>query len=422
MKVSGGLNSTGISNLYNSLYQGKIAMYTNKLSQEFLPANNVKGEGAFSTNSLQYINDIKSGASELSSALKDLTSSAFNNNTMVSSNTDVMTVKYSGNNLGSMNDVSVKVDQVATGQLNEGSSLSSSSLYSGDRGVNRFEINTGGKTTQLSVSVAAGDSNRDVQQKMATAINNAGLGLRATVETDSKTNVSMLRIESTNVGTADRNAFSLRDVTGNAVAQTGANDVSRERQDAIYSINGGPAQTSQTNTINLGNGLSATLRAASEEEVTVTRGKDMGHAISAVESMVRGFNKMFVAAAANVTDPKAQGLASRSMNISAAYSRSLSDIGISFDAGGRMLINQQKLSQAAENGKLEQFFTENRGKNFGFAAMMGRLGDNVSTNTSNFVSSSVFGSSMGENFAYSGLGNSLQFNFLNSGSILDYMF
>jgi len=422
MKVSGGLNSAGISNLYNTLYQGKIAMHNNKLSREFFPVNNVKGEGAFSTNALQYINDIKSGASELSGALKELTNSAFSQNTMVSSNKDVMSVNYSGNNLGSMNDMSVKVDQIATGQLNEGSSMSSSALYSGDRGVNRFEINTGGKTTQLSISVAAGDSNKDVQQKMATAINNAGLGLKATVETDSKTNVSMLRVESTNVGTAENNAFSLRDVTGNAVAQTGANDMSRDRQDAIYSVNGGPAQTSRSNTINLGNGLTATLRAASEEEVNITRGSDLGQAISAVESMVRGFNKMFGAAAANLTDPKAQGLASRSMNISAAYSRSLSDIGISFDAGGRMLINSQKLSQAAENGKLEQFFTENRGKNFGFAAMMGRLSDNVSTNTSNFVSSSVFGSSMGENFSYSGLGNSLQFNFLNSGSILDYMF
>ena len=422
MRVSVGLNNNSISSLYNTMYQGKVAMHNNRLSREFFPANNAQGQGMFSGNTMQYIGEVKSAANSLSSALKDLSGPAFTQNTMVSSNTDAMTVNYSGNNLGSMGDFSVKIDQVAMGQLNEGSRLQSDSLYSGDRGVNRFEIDTGGRTTQLSVNVMAGDSNRDVQQKMATAINNAGLGLRATVEADSKTGVSTLRVESTNVGTADRNAFTIRDVTGNAVAQTGANDVSRERQDAIYSINGGETQTSQSNTINIATGLSATLREASNEAITVTRGKDANRAISAVESMARSYNNMFSAAAGNVADPKAQALASRSMNITSAYSRVLSEIGISFDSSGRMLVNSQKLSQAAENGKLEQFFMENRGKNFGFTASMGRLADNVATNTSNFVSSSMFGNSISENFTYSGFGNLNQLNFMGSGSLLDYMF
>ena len=419
MRVSGGFGNPGISNLYNTLYQGKIAMHNNRLSREFLPANKAQGKGAFSTNALQYINDIKSAASDLSGALKELSGSAFTQRTMVSSNTDAMTVNYSGKNLNSMGDISVKIDQVAMGQLNEGSRLNATGSYGGDRGVNRFSIETGGKTTQLSVSVAAGDSNRDVQQKMATAINNAGLGLRATVETDSKTNVSMLKIESTNVGTDEKNAFSIRDVTGNAVARTGANEVSRERQDAIYSVNGGEAQVSKSNTVKLGDGVTATLKAASEEEIKVTRGVDLGQAKIAIENMVRSYNKMFNAAAANIGDPKAQDLASRMMNVSGAYSRSLSDIGISFDGSGRMTINSAKLNQAAESGRLEQFFTENRGRNFGFSASMGRLANNVSTNTTSFVSSSLFGN---DNSTYSGFGDLISLNSLNSGSIFDYMF
>jgi len=419
MRVSGGFGNPGIGSLYNTLYQGKIAMHNNRLSRELFPANKAKGQGAFSTNALQYINDIKSAASDLSGALKELSGSAFTQRTMVSSNTDAMTVNYSGKNLNSMGDISVKIDQVAMGQLNEGSRLNATGSYGGDRGVNRFSIETGGKTTQLSVSVAAGDSNRDVQQKMATAINNAGLGLRATVETDSKTNVSMLKIESTNVGTDEKNAFSIRDVTGNAVARTGANEVSRERQDAIYSVNGGEAQVSKSNTVKLGDGVTATLKAASEEEIKVTRGVDLGQAKIAIENMVRSYNKMFNAAAANIGDPKAQDLASRMMNVSGAYSRSLSDIGISFDGSGRMTINSAKLNQAAESGRLEQFFTENRGRNFGFSASMGRLANNVSTNTTSFVSSSLFGN---DNSTYSGFGDLISLNSLNSGSIFDYMF
>jgi len=422
MRVSGGLNNNSISGLYNTLFQGKVAMHNNRLSREFFPTNNAQGSGLFSMSSMQYISDVKSASSALSSALKDLSGPAFSKNTMVSSNSDALTVNFTGSNPGNMSDMKVQVEQIAMGQLNEGARLGASSSYGGDRGLNRFSIETGGKTTQLSINITAGDSNRDVQQKMATAINNAGIGLRATVETDSKTNMSMLRIESTNVGTADKNAFSIKDTTGNAVARTGANEVSRERQDAIFRVNGGEAQISQSNTVNLANGLSATLKKATEQDVTISRGKDANSAISAVESMARSFNNMFSAAAGNISDPKAQGLASRAINISAAYSRSLSEIGISFDGSGRMIVNSQQLSRAAENGKLEQFFMENRGKNFGFTASLGRLADNVSTNTSNFVSSSMFGNSLGENFTYSGFGGLNQLNFMGAGSLLDYMF
>ena len=422
MKVSGGPGNTGISNLYNTLYQGKIAMHNNKLSRDFFPKNNVQGQGAFNTNSLQYISDIKSASNALSSALNELSGPAFNQRTMVSSNNDVMTVNFTGNNLNSMSDMSVKIDQIAMGQLNEGNRLNASGSYGGDRGTNRFAIETGGKTTQLSINVLAGDSNRDVQQKMATAINNAGLGLRATVETDSATNSSMLRVESTNVGTDERNAFSIRDITGNAAAQTGANQVSRQRQDAIYSVNGGAAQVSRSNTVNLGNGVSATFKAASEQAVTVTRGRDMSYVKGVVDSLIRSYNNLFSAATENVNDLKAKSLASRLMNVTSAYSRSLSDLGIGFDSSGRMTVDSARLNQAFENGRVEQFFTENSGRNFGFSATLGRLADNVSNNTANFVTSSIFGSSMGENFAYSGMGDRIQFNFLGSGSILDYMF
>jgi len=417
MRVSGGFNNAGISSLYNTLFQGKMSMHTNKLSRDLLPINNAKGSGSLSMNSLQYISDIKSASSSLASALKDLSGPAFNQQTMVSSNTDAMTVNFNGKNLGSMSDISVQIDQVAMGQLNEGSRMSATGLYGGDRGVNRFEITSGGKTTQLSVSVAAGDSNRDVQQKMANAINNAGIGLRATVETDSATNISMLRVESTNVGTDERNAFSIRDFTGNAVARTGINQVSRERQDAIYRVNGGEAQVSRSNNINLGNGVTATLKASSDQAVTVSRGRDMSQVRGVIENMVRSYNNLFSAAAGNTNDFKAQSLASRLMNVMSAYSRSLSDMGIGFNSDGRLTIDSNRLNQAFENGRVEQFFTENNGRNFGFTANLGRLADNVSNNTSNFVSSA-----MSQNFAYSGFGNPIQQNFFGSGSILDYMF
>jgi len=422
MRVSGGLNTSGISNLYNTLFQGKVAMHVSKLSREFFPVNNGKGEGIFSSNALGYINDIKSSSGALSSALKELSGPAFSQRTMVSSNTDAMTVNFTGSSMIGMGETKVQIDQIAAGQLNEGESLISKDSYAGDSGAVKFSVETGGKTVELSINIAAGDSNVVVQQKMANAINNAGMGLKATVENNVATNSSVLRIVSTNTGTDAKNSYVLRDITGDLLTRLGANNISREGQDAIYSVNGGPTKTSQSNTVNLGNGLSATFKAASEDAVTISRGKDMAYAKNAVNDMVKSFNSLFSAAAGNVNDPKAQNLASRMINVSSAYSKSLSDIGIGFDNSGRMTIDAERLNKAADSGRLEQFFTESSGRNFGFSASLGRLAGQVSTNTSNFVSTSLFGNALGENFAYSGIGDLIQYNFMGTGSLLDYMF
>jgi flagellar capping protein FliD len=423
MRVSGGFNNSNIFALFNTFSQGKAALHANRLSNSFFPINNAQGKGAFGSNALQYINEIKTAAGGLSNAVNDLSRSAFSQRTMVSSNTDVMTVNYTGNiNSSNMRDMTVRVDQTAAGQLNEGARLGTTAAYEGSSSTNRFNVNVGGKTTQLSINVAAGESNRSVQEKMANAINSAGLGLRATVEVDSVTSTSMLRVESTTTGSDPKNSFTISDVNSDLVARTGIGEVSREGRDAIFSVDGGPARTSQSNTVNLGNGLSATFKAASTQEVRITRGQDMDYAKNAVRDMVQSYNSLFSAAAQNTGDPKAQGLASRMLNITSAYSGSLTSIGIGIDSSGRMTIDSKRLDQASENGSLQRFFTENAGRNFGFSAQLGRLADNVSRNTSNFVSSSMFGSSLGENFTYSGFGNLNQFNAINSGSIFDFMF
>jgi flagellar hook-associated protein 2 len=400
-----------------------MALHTNRLAQSgfLFPSNNAQGQGALGADGVRFITDLKTASSALSGTLRELSGPAFSSRTMTSSDNDVMSVSFTGNRPNNINPMTVKIDQTAAGQMNEGARMTANAAYEGNSGVNRIAIESRGETTQISVNVRAGDTNRDVQQRTADAINNAGIGIRATVETNSETNASMLRLESTHTGSDPRNSFTVSDVTGDLAARMGANDVSREGRDAIFSVNGGPERTSQTNTVDLGNGISATFNRASENAVTISRGQDTSHAIRQVENMVRNYNDLYSAAAQRTNDPKTQNLASRMVNTSRIYSNSLSSIGIGFDNDGRMTIDSQRMNQAAESGRLEQFFTENSGRNYGFTNQLGRLADNVQRNTSNFVTSSVFGNDLGENFSYSNLGNLMQFNFLTSGSIMDFM-
>ena len=415
-------NYNNISNLYTSMYQGNMSLFNNKLSRSLFPANKAQGKDSLDSNAIGYVTNIKTAAKSLGSAVNQLSGSAFSNRTMTSSNSDVLSVNYSGNNANTIAPMTVKVKQIATSQQNAGKELSANTTFEGKSGVNRFSIEKDGKTTDFSINVSAGDKNKDVQQKMADAVNQAGIGVKATVETDTKTNTSTLKLESTNTGSSQKNTFVVKDATGDLAAKTGINAISQEGRDAVYSVNGGAERTSQSNNINLGNGVTATLKKASEEEVTVSRGKNIDLAIATAENLVKSYNDLYVEAAQRTNDAKSQKLATKMVNTSKTYFNSLSEIGIGFNGDGKMTIDSKKMNQAAESGKLEKFFTENSGRNYGFTNQIGKLADSVSRNTGSYVSSSQIGKDLTDSLTYSGLGDLIQYNFLSAGSIFDYSF
>ena len=421
MRINSISSYTPVYSLYNTMYQGSLSLSGIKLNKSLFPFNQTKSSNQLGEGALQYVSNIKSASKSLSGTLNKLSGAAFTKKGAVSSDSDIMSVKYTGSNPNSIKQTSVKVDQTAAGQMNEGTSLNANTSF-GSSGANKFSININGKTTELSVNVAVGDTNKAVQQKMADAINSAGLGLKATVETDSANSASMLKIEATSTGNNDKSKFSVADITGNLAARTGANDVSRAARDAVFSVDGGEKRTSQSNNVDLGGGLSVTFNKSSEKAVTISAGRDMDFAKSSVSDLVKSYNDLYIEAAQKLNDPKAQNLATKMINTSKTYLESLSNIGIGFDKDGKMTLDDAKLNAAAENGKLENFFTENSGKNYGFTNQLSKLADNVTRNTGNYVSSSVLGNSLTENFAYSGFAELIQYSYLNSGLLFDYSF
>jgi len=415
---------SGINGLYNSMYSNSMSLFNYKLSNSLFPQNKAQNSNPLSANSLQYVTNIKLGANKLTSAIKGLSSgSSFRVKTMTSSDKDVLSVNYVGSIFNRPGNTTVKINQLASGQLNEGSKLQANENFGGVGGTGRFKVEIGGKTTVLSVDVKSSDTNEQVQQKMADAINNAGVGLKATVKTDSEAKTSSLSIEAVNTGDDIKSKFTISDmVGGELVAKTGVGTVTKQAQNAIYSVNGGPERTSKTNTLDLGGGLNVTFNKASDKEITISQGMDLDFAKSAVKDLVMSYNDIYIEALKNSSDPKAESLATRLLNVSKMYAGSLSEIGVGFDKDGKMTINEDQFNKAAENGKLEKFFTDNSGKNYGFTYQLGKLADNVSRNTSNFVTKSMFGNNLMENFAYSGTGSLLSYNYSNTGWLFDYLY
>ena len=416
-------NSFGVNSIFNTLYQGNMALHSNRLSRSSFPfpENNAQNSGASGASTVQFVNNLRTDSGALSQALKELSGSTFSNRTIESSNSNTMTASISSSGSRNFSPMTVKVDQVATGQINEGARTTANAEFEGNTGTNRISIQTESKLTQISVNVQQGDTNRDVQQKMADAINKSNAGVRATVEFNSETNSSMLRLESTTTGNSSASAFTVRDVSGDLTERMGANDIASEGQNAMFSVNGGATRTSQSNTVFIGSGVTATFNKASEEAVTLTQGRSANASMGAVEDLVKSYNNLFTAASERTSDPRSQNLASRMVNISGTFSGSLQSIGIGFDSSGRMTLDKERLGQAAESGRLDELFSQGTGRNFGFANQMGRLADDVSRNTSSFVSSALFGTASSGNFMYGNFGNPISFNFFHPGSILDFM-
>ena len=416
-------NNMNVYNMFNAMSQGSMALNASRLSRNLFTNNNAQGQGApLGSEGVRFVNHIRTASDSLSSVLRELSSPASSNRIVaMSANPSSVSIKHTGSRPIGVSSMTVRIDQIAAGQANEGNRMDANASFEGETGANRFAIEAGGRTTQISVNVREGDTNRDVQQRMADAINNAGAGVRATVELNTETNTSMLRLESTTTGSGPGSSFSISDTAGDLVARAGVGDATREGQDAIFRVNDGPARRSQSNTVFLGSGVTATFNSASEEATRITWGQDSRVTRSSVEDMVRSYNELFSTATTRTNDPRSQNLASRMLGISRTFSGSLSSIGIGFDASGRMTMDTARMNQAEESGRLGQFFTENRGRNFGFANQLGRLADSVTRNPGNFVSGSLFRSDLMGNFGYTNLGNPTQFNFFSPGSAIDFI-
>ena len=188
----------------------------------------------------------------------------------------------------------IGVSQLATAQINTGKSLAKGNAADGGftAGINRFSIQTGNGSRFLSVDVKAGDTNSDVLNKMADKINFAQAGVTAKTVTDDK-GASRLMITANKTGSMQE--FSLKDVSGNAVAVAGANQVSTAATNAAYTVNG-IKRSSQSNVIALDNGkVEMTLKKVTDSQetakISAAKGASVG-GISAMEAWQRALSTM----------------------------------------------------------------------------------------------------------------------------------
>lgn len=366
------LDNFNATNNTNATTTGTSTSSSSTLST--LYNNTVSTTSGLSESAISYLTDIKSAASSMQSVLSKI----FGSSTLkaTSSNTDALTVSGSSSSAKSME---VQVGQIAAKQVNEGTSLDSKASDISE-GTYDFTISLdNGKEKKFSVSVNEGDTNEDVQKKVASAINkDTSAGISASVVYN-EDGTSSLKMESKNTGT--NSAFK---VTGDLADKLGMDNTTQEAQNAKYSVDG-KVYYSQSNDVDLGNGMKATLKAASKETVTVSYEQDKESMTNAVKELVESYNSL-LSAAGSGDNAGATKLANQLKSLVETYGSSLKNIGIEAGSDGKLTINEKKLSEAAENGTLSSFMKANAdGKsNYGFVNRLDRLANDISKDPSKF--------------------------------------
>lgn len=265
----------------------------------------------------------------------------------------------------------VSVNQLAVAQQNIGTSLASNSITSLTPGTYSFTVQVGGKQYNISFNVNQGDTNQTVLNNMAQAINSADMGITAIVNNDPYLGTSQLVLNANSTGT--NNAFTLTDVTGNAVSYTGANTVSVAAANATYTING-VSNTSQSNTIYLDNNNLAITFNKTVSNVTVTVTHDIQAISNSINNFVNEYNKMITYVNQNqqyisplVTSELVQSYEYQAANLQA--------IGITQNPDMTLSIDQNTLNSALQNN-FNTVQTAFAGYN-GLAVNVGQLAEQI---------------------------------------------
>ncbi|MGM9571750.1 MAG: flagellar filament capping protein FliD [bacterium] len=240
---------------------------------------------------------------------------------------------------------SLEVFQLAQAQKNVGNALESNALSEFKSGKNEFSIVTGDKTYNLSVNVRVGDTNKEVLDKMAQAINKANAGINAVVSSDKGTS----RIELTGNKTGAGNEFALfAQDASDLLAKSGADKINTMTQDAVYAVDN-LQQTSDSNIIKLQNGnVKLELKEKTDDKINISIGQDTEKVKKGITDFVNDYNSLLTSLQDN------SGIVNKSLlnkltGISTSQRYNLQRIGINIGSNNTLSIDNDRLDKALQN-------------------------------------------------------------------------
>ena len=276
--------------------------------------------------------------------------------TAFSSNEEIVEARYIGSEAEGEEPPSfaVKVDHLATPQENTGLFLPDADVHMPADSY-AFNIRMSDQVYELQFSIREGDSNRDVQERLARLINKAGIGLNASITGDEKGR-SALKITAKNTGLppGKDEQFAITEESDSGrkgtLAYFGLDRVTHPAQDAQFKING-QTHTSSSNRFTVSRIYELTLNRASDvsEEAVIGIKGEKESLVDHVHALVNGYNDFLDSIQTIGSDAFRTGkIMSETVRVAKDNLEGHeSPIGLTLDQEGRLSIDEAKLSTAS---------------------------------------------------------------------------
>ena len=282
----------------------------------------------------------------------------FKNKVAFSSDEDIVSVKYIGDESVFTEDDSyeIEVQNLASSQVNIGYSLPNDekALKPGNYS---FDVNVNNLAYEFQFTVNEEDTNIDVQSKLVRLFNHANIGLTASVVDNTDTS-SSLRIESNQTGessVSNTSLFTIKNTTNNASADVvdilGIDYVAREASNAHFTVNGEENNTS-SNHFTINNTFEITLNGVSpdsKEPVIIGLKANVDSLKDNVHNLISGYNTFLQAADQYKEIISSNKLSYETKNVARLYRNELDAVGINITENGTLSINDRLLTQTAES-------------------------------------------------------------------------
>lgn len=261
--------------------------------------------------------------------------------------------------VGSVNDeegavpgFEITVNALATSQENMGNYLPDGPValppdaYSFDVSINDLNY-------EFQFNINAGDTNKDVQERLVRLINNADIGIKARVDVGNSR--SSIRLTSTTTGLPEgrNNIFDINDdhtsKTSGVVDYLGLNFISRQPGNSSFLLNGEERSTA-SNTFTVGKMFEVELKTVTPEDSPVTIGlkTDVESLTDNINTLIGGYNTFVNAANAYKESQTLSNRLSKEMGgIALRYTGNLESMGIRLQSDNTISIDENLLREAA---------------------------------------------------------------------------
>ena len=287
----------------------------------------------------------------------------------------------------------LEVANLAKNQINTGNLLPSEHGIDLPPGSYSFDVSIKDTSYEFQFELHEEDTNAEVQNRLQRLIQNANIGLNASVSEDNEGN-SLLKLESVATGLSPDKEF-LFDISDENTSKTkgivdylGLSQISQYPSNAMFEVNG-IERTAFSNTFTVEKVYEITLNGPSSEPgVTTEIGlKNNVESLSEnIHSLADSYNQFIDNISSNPgKHSKSSQLMGELSHITKHYSLGLNAIGLSFSTDGHLSINDEQMQSAAVAEDSNETFSAVRD----FANAMLRKSNQISLNPMQYVNKTV---------------------------------